>query len=102
MVVSNILQLHIRKLYYTLLSEQLPPAKISTIIKSVLTCFFPSLNVQELQLPKEQCAGYMGSGELKTVNTAHVATVVYDRIAHGKQLHLNMDETTLAQKNLVV
>jgi len=90
----------VRKLYYTLLSDQVPPAKISTIITSVLTCFFPSLSLEELQLPKERCAGYMRSEELKTVNTAHVATVLHERIAHGKHLHLNMDETTLAQKKL--
>ena len=90
----------IRKLYYTLLADQVPPAKISTIIMSVLKCFFPSVNTEELQLPKERCAGYMRTEELKIVNTAHIATVVHERIAHGKLLHLNVDETTLAQKKL--
>ena len=61
---------------------------------------FSSLNVEELQLPKERYAGYVRSEELKTVNSAHIATVVHDRIADGKLLHLNMDETTLAQKKL--
>ena len=30
----------IRKLYYTLLADQVPPAKIHSIIKSTLKCFF--------------------------------------------------------------
>ena len=31
----------IRKLYYTLLSEQIPPSKIASTIRAVLNCFFP-------------------------------------------------------------
>ena len=39
----------IQKLYYTLLADQVPPAKISSIIKSVFKCFFPSLNIEKLK-----------------------------------------------------
>ena len=37
----------IRALYYTLLAEQVPPAKVSKIIKAVLKCFVSSVNVTE-------------------------------------------------------
>ena len=60
----------IRSLYYTLLADQVPPAKISSIIKSVLKCFFPSLSVEKLALPKERCAGYMRTEELNVISTA--------------------------------
>ena len=46
------------KLYYSFLAQQIPPSKISTIIKSVLKCFLTGLDVTNLQLPKERCAGY--------------------------------------------
>ena len=40
----------------------------------------------------------MRTEELKIVSTAQIATVVHKNIAQGKLLHLNLDETTLAQK----
>ena len=46
------------KLYYSVLAQQIPPSKIPTIIKSVLKCFLTGLDVTNLQLPKEHCAGY--------------------------------------------
>ena len=46
----------IRKLYYALLVDQIPPATIQTTIKSVLKCFLPGLDVDNLQVPKERCA----------------------------------------------
>ena len=46
----------IRELYYSLLTDQLSPAKISSVIKTVLKCFLLSLNVKDLQLPSETCA----------------------------------------------
>ena len=52
-----------RKLYYSLLAQQIPPAKISK-------CFLPGLDVDHLQLPQECCAGYMRAEELKTVSLA--------------------------------
>ena len=41
----------IRELYYKLLANQIPPAKIEDVIKSVLKCFFPTMNVSDLKLP---------------------------------------------------
>ena len=90
----------IRKLYYTLLADQVPPAKIHNIIKSTLKCFFPLVNVKKLALPKERCAGYMRTDELSTISTVHKAIMVHDNIEHDKPLHLNMDGTTLNQKKL--
>ena len=46
----------VRKLYYTLLAMQLPPAKIAITIKSILKTFLPSLDFNSLKLPKESCA----------------------------------------------
>ena len=89
----------IRTLYYTLLAEQVPPAKISDIIKNIVKCFFPAMDVQQLELPKERCAGYMRSEEMKTVSMAHKATVICEHANDG-QLYLNTDGTTLAQKKL--
>ena len=42
----------IRKLYYTLLADQIPPPKkIYSTIKAVLKCFFPSLDAENLKMP---------------------------------------------------
>ena len=89
----------VRELYYTLLAKQLPPAKIATIIKSVLKSFLPSLDVESLQLPGESCASYMRRQELTTLNLAHKATCVLD-MAQSGCLNLNCDGTTLSQKKL--
>jgi len=89
----------IRKLYYTLLADQVPTAKIHSIIKSTLKWFFPLVNVEKLSLPKERCAGYMRTDELSTISAAHKAIMVHDNIQHDKPLHLNMDGTTLNQRN---
>ena len=43
----------IRKLYYSLLADQVPVSKITDIIQTVLKCFNPSMNVEELRLPKK-------------------------------------------------
>ena len=64
----------VRTLYYTLLAQQLPPAKIAPIIKSILKSFLPSLDVDSLELPAESCASYMRRHELTTLNLAHNAT----------------------------
>ena len=58
---------------YRLLADQLPPAKISSIIKSILENFLPPLDVDKLRLPGESCASYMRREELTTVNLAHNA-----------------------------
>lgn len=63
----------IRKLYYTLLADQVPVSKISEIVKTVVQCFNPSIDVQHLKLPQRACAGYMRKDELKTISNAHKA-----------------------------
>ena len=79
----------VRHLYYTLLADQVSPAKISDI-KSVLKCFLPSLNTDELELPRERCAGYMWREELRTVRMAHKAYT----LAESESLSLNSDGST--------
>ena len=86
----------VRELYYKLLADQLPPAKISSTIKSVLKNFLPSLDVDKLRLPGESCASYMRREELTTVNLAHNAA----SLLQSDSLHLNCDGTTLFQKKL--
>ena len=86
----------IRQLYYALLADQVPPAKVSGIIKSVLKCFLPSLNTDELELPRERCAGYMRREELRTVSMAHKAYT----LAECESLSLHSDGTTKLQKKL--
>lgn len=86
----------VRELYYKLLADQLPPAKISSTIKSVLKSFLPSLNVDMLRLPGESCASYMRREELATVNLAHNVT----SLLKSDSLNLNCDGTTLCQKKL--
>ena len=46
----------IRELYYKLLADRLPPARIVSTIQSVLKTFYPSLDVDKLKLPWESCA----------------------------------------------
>ena len=87
---GNVYRDELRDLYYSLLAEQMPPAKVSHIIKSVLECFVPSLDVECLQLPKERCAGYMRREELRTISMAHKAYVLHE----SKSLNMNSDGTT--------
>ena len=86
----------IRELYYKLLADGLPPARIASTIRSVLKTFYPSLDVDKLKLHGESCASYMRREELTTVNLAHNATT----LAESDCLHLNCDGTTLHQKKL--
>lgn len=86
----------VRELYYKLLADQLPPAKISSTIRSILKSFLPSLDVDKLRLPSESCASYMRREELTTVNLAHNAT----SLLQSSSLNLNCDGTTLSQKKL--
>jgi len=86
----------VRKLYYKLLADQLPPSKISSTIRAVLKSFLPSLDVDELKLPGEACASYMRREELTTVNLAHNAA----NLLESDSLNLNCDGTTLCQKKL--
>ena len=67
------------------------------VIKTVLKCFLPSLDLQLLQLPSEACASYMRKQELTTINMVHKATTILES---GRSLHLNTDGTTKSQKKL--
>lgn len=42
----------IRKIYYSLLENEVPVSKITDIVRSVVKCFNPSLDMEQLQLPK--------------------------------------------------
>lgn len=68
----------IRKLYYSLLADQVPVSKIANIIRSVLKCFNPSMNVDQLRLPQKTCASYMRREELRTICNAHKATMSFE------------------------
>ncbi len=89
----------VRELYYTLLTNQLPPAKISGVIRSVFKTFIPSVDVDKLKLPGKSCASYMRREELTTVNLAHNAAKLLDE-ATSDAFNLNCDGTTLSQKKL--
>ena len=44
---ENVYNQAIQELYYKLLVDQIPPAKVERIIKSVLNCFIPTLNTSD-------------------------------------------------------
>jgi len=90
----------IRALYYTLLADQVPSAKASKIVRAVLKCFVPSVNVDSLKLPSEGCAGYMRRQELNTVSMVHKASLITEQVAQTGMLHLNTDGTTKSQKKI--
>ena len=94
----------IRKLYYTLLANQVPTVKISEIIKSVVKCFNPSIDVDCFKLPQRSCASYMRREEMKTICSAicsaHNAAILCDQSNQNKPFHLNTDGTTKCQKKL--
>ena len=90
----------IRQLYYSLLADQVSVSKIADIIRTVLKCFNPSMNVEELKLPKKTCASYMRKEELKTINDAHKAHIICSDVSKGKGIYLNTDGTTKHQKKL--
>ena len=54
----------IRKLYYTLLTNQVPTTKISSIIKTVIKCFNPAIDIEHLKPPQRSCANYMRGEEM--------------------------------------
>ena len=66
---------------YSLVADQLSPARISSVLK----CFLPSLDVKNLQLPSETCASYMRGQELTTV---HKAAVILES---GRSFDLNTE-----------
>ena len=86
----------VRKLYYSLLSQNIPPNKIRGIIKSVFQHLLPSANPNELQLPSKSTAGYMRHEELPTVSRAQKAA----KLAATEALHVNSDGTTLNQQKI--
>ena len=90
----------IRKLYYTLLANQIPASKISDIIKTVVKSFNSSIDVDQLKLPQKDCASYMRKDELKTVSAAHKATVLCEQTLENKVFKLHTDGTTKGQKKL--
>ena len=83
----------IRKLYYSLLADQVPISKISDIVRAVLKRFNPSMNVEELRLPKKTCSSYMRKEELKVICDAHKAHTICSDASQGKGIHLNTDGT---------
>ena len=94
--IENAYSQHVRELYYKLLADQIPPAKVESTIKSVLNCFFPTLNTSNLKLPREKCAGYMRREEMHTICMAHKAY----SISESDSLNLNSDGTTKFQKKI--
>ena len=90
----------IGKLYYNLLSNQIPASRAAEIIKAVLKCFLPECDVDNIQLPSERCAGYMRKDELTTISTAHKVSVLFKQINAGQNLHINTDGTTKQQRKL--
>ena len=93
---KNVYCEEVRELYYSLFADQIPPAKVARNIKSVLKCFRPSLNTDDLKLPQETCAGYMRRDELRTVSMAHKAYTVVE----SDSLNVNPDGTTKFQKKI--
>ena len=93
---GKVFTIAVRHLYYSLLADQVPPAKIPRTIKSVLKCFIPSLDVEGIKLPHERCAGYMRTEELKTISMAHKASTIVE----SATLNLNTDGTTKFPKKI--
>ena len=87
----------VRRLYYHLLSQQIPAVKIAEIIKTVIRCFFPVVDVDTLQLPKRSCADLMRKCELATISNAHKATVLSECTSGFR---LKTDGTTKHQKKI--
>ena len=90
----------IRRLYYNLLTNQIPAARAAEIVKAVLKCFLPDCDVDDIELPSERCAGYMRKDELKTISTAHKVSVLFKQVDAGQSLHINSDGTTKQQHKI--
>ena len=80
----------IRRLYYALLAERVPPGKIRNIVKCVLETMVPSTEIDNLQLPGQTCADYMRREELPTISRAHKA----HKLGGSTSLDLGSDGTT--------
>ena len=83
-----------------MLAKQVPASRVSDLVKSVVKCFFPDVDVSKLQLPKESCAGYMRREELYTVEMSHKAHHFCSQIESKEPFHLNTDGTTLHQHKI--
>ena len=70
----------------------MPVSKITIIIQNALKCFDPSVNLDEIRLPKKSCAAYMRQAELKTVCDCHKAHILCSGTAKG--MDLKTDSTT--------
>ena len=90
----------IRKLYYSLLADQVPVSKIADIIRSVLKCFHPAIDVDQLRLPQKTCASYMRCEELRTICDAHKASMLCSDSSKARGISLNTDGTTKHQNKL--
>lgn len=49
----------IQKVYYELLASQVAANEAHDVIKAVIKCFIPSVDIQQLRLPQRTCAGYI-------------------------------------------
>ena len=87
----------LRKLYYNLLVSGMPPGSIHLTIKKILHHFLPNIDTCDLNLPKQSCAQYMRSEELKTVNDVHKAIKLTEKPTN---FHFNSDGTTLKQHKI--
>ncbi len=95
---SKVYTTAIRELYYTLLADQLPPAKIASMIK---TTFVPSINVDKLHLPGESCASYVSASYMRReeLTTINLASCLAEQAQSGC-VNLNSDETTKSQRKI--
>ena len=89
----------IRKLYYQLLTKQVPTSKIVDIIKAVIRCFSPAVDIQNLNLPQHDCASYMRKNELKALSDAHKAKLLCENTSRTG-LRLNTDGTINDQRKI--
>ena len=90
----------IRKLYYSLLTKQVPASNIERIVRTVIKSVNPLMDIDQIILPKRSCASYMRRDELKTISNAHKAMVLCDDIRKNKGFNINTDGTTKQQRKL--
>ena len=85
----------IRKLYYSLLAKQVPTTKIADIIKTVLKCFDPSLDVDQLKLPQHSCASYMRKDGAVAINEVVISV---NELSDGTAISVVEDISLKLQK----
>ena len=69
------------------MSQQIPSVKIAEMIKTVIRCIFPAIDVDQLKLPQRLCADYMRKCELTAISNARKATVLCESASKIK-VHL--------------